>query len=238
MFSFFRSRRRKQLTAQPFPPAWRAVLSEHAPFYAKLSPECRTTFERYTQIFIAEKTFIGAGGLEIDDTVRVVIAACAVRLVLNLDIDRYNRLQEIVVYPSAYRRPKDETVFLGEAHAWGTVVLAWDSVLAGLAKPRDGHDTALHEMAHVLDRSDGSFDGTPPLHARGDYRPWALVMSEHYLRLKQNRAPENRVLDGYAATNEAEFFAVATETFFERPQELQRALPDLYAELVRFYGEP
>ncbi len=236
MFDFLRSRRREQLRAQPFPAEWREVLERRVPFYRTLSAAKRAKLEGLVQIFLAEKEFIGAGGLELDDAMRVIIAASAVRLVLNLDIDRFDRLREIVVYPNAYRRPREDPVLLGEAHDWGVVVLAWDAVCEGLARPRDGHDPALHEMAHVLDRANGSFDGTPELHARGDYRPWALVMSEHYLRLKRNQSPENQVLDGYAATNEAEFFAVATETFFERPELLERRLPELYRELARFYN--
>jgi Mlc titration factor MtfA (ptsG expression regulator) len=232
---WLKNRARKRLLEQPFPEGWRAVLSARAPFFAQLEEPERTRFEQLLQVFVAEKTFIGAGGFAIDDEVRVVIAACAVRLVLHLDIDRFDRLSEIVVYPSAYQRPSEEPVFLGEAHAWGTVVLAWDSVCEGLSLPHDGHDVVLHELAHVLDREQGSFDGTPTLRARAHYRPWALVMSEHFLRLRHDKAPENAVLDGYATTNEAEFFAVATETFFERPEALRARLPDLYRELARFY---
>ena len=175
MFDFLRSRRREQLLAQPFPVAWREVLEHRVPFYRTLSQAQRAKLEGLVQIFLAEKEFIGAGGLELDDEKRVIIAASAVRLVLNLDIDRFDRLREIIVYTNAYRRPEQEPVFLGEAHDWGVVVLAWDAVCEGLARPTDGHDPALHEMAHVIDRDNGSLDGTPELHARGDYRPWATV---------------------------------------------------------------
>lgn len=236
MLGWFKARRRRHIAERPFPKSWRDVLEQRAPFYTKLSPELRARLEAYVQIFVAEKTFIAAGGLELTDEIRVVIAASAVRLVLRLDIDRYDRLTEIVVCPSAYLRPDEHAVYLGEAHAWGTVVLAWDAVLSGLSKPQDGHDTTLHEMAHVLDRESGAFDGTPTLRARSDYRSWGLILSRHYLRLRENRAPENAVVDGYGSTNEAEFFAVATETFFERPEQLRTRLPALYGELARFYG--
>lgn len=238
MLHWFQSREsaRQALREQPFPEAYRGYLHARAPFYAKLPDVLRARLEEFVKIFVAEKTFIGAGGLTMTDEIKVVVAASAVRLVLKLALDRFDRLSEIVVYPDAYRRPDEQPVYLGEAHAWGTVVLSWASVLEGLKFEHDGHDTTLHEMAHVLDRADGNFNGAPALRARGDYRPWALAMSDHYARLKQNARPENQVLDGYAATNEAEFFAVATETFFERPEAMQRLLPDLYHELSRFYG--
>jgi Mlc titration factor MtfA (ptsG expression regulator) len=235
MFDWFEKRQRSALLETPFPEAWRAHLAQHAPFYARLAEEDRARLEDLTRIFVAEKTFIGAGGLEVTDEIRVVIAASAVRLVLHTNIDAFDRLQEIVVYPGAFLRPEVEDVFLGEAHAWGVVVLSWASVRAGLRSQRDGRDVTLHEMAHVLDRADGSFDGTPELSAGEDYRPWAKVMSQHFLRLRKDRAPENRVLDRYGATNEAEFFAVATEAYFERPAELKAGLPDLYEELEKFY---
>jgi Mlc titration factor MtfA (ptsG expression regulator) len=238
MFEWFEKRQRSTLLRTPFPEAWREHLAAHAPFYGRLSPEARARLEDLTRIFVAEKTFIGAGGLEITDEIKVVIAASAVRLVLCTHIDAFDKLEEIVVYPSAFLRPEKDDVFLGEAHAWGVVVLSWESVRAGLRSQRDGRDVTLHEMAHVLDRADGTFDGTPELSAGEDYRPWAKVMSQHFLRLRQGRAPENRVLDGYGATNEAEFFAVATEAFFERPSDLKERLPALYDELAKFYGGP
>jgi Mlc titration factor MtfA (ptsG expression regulator) len=109
-------------------------------------------------------------------------------------------------------------------------------VLSGLANPKDGHDTATHEFAHVLDRTDGSFDGTPELRARPHYRAWADVMSRHYLKLRDRRGKVKRVLRNYGATNEAEFFAVATESFFEKPEQMKKQTPDLYEELSQFYG--
>jgi Mlc titration factor MtfA (ptsG expression regulator) len=223
------------LRRQPFPAEWLAILEAHVPFFSDLQ-EHRARFLEYVAIFAAEKHFLGAGGLEIDDEIRVVISAAAVRLVLHIGIDHYNRLTEIVVYPSHYHHPDSRDVVFGEAHNWGVVVLSWDAVEHGLANPSDGHDTATHEFAHVLDREDGTFDGTPELRSRADYAPWAKVMSEHYFALRRGQEAERRVLRDYGGQNEAEFFAVATETFFERPALLREKLPDLYRELARFYG--
>jgi len=235
MFGFLRSWRRRRLARTPVPETWRAHLLARAPFFARLSSAQQERLLRLAWVFGREKHFIPAGGMLVDDEVRAVISACAARLVLELDLGFYDRLTEIVVYPYDYQHPDGDGAVLGEAHQWGTVVLSWPSVLEGLRRPSDGHDTALHEFAHVLDVADGDFDGTPALAARADYRPWAEVMSQHFLRLVGEERPEREVLRAYGATNEAEFFAVATETFFERPVALRKRLPELYDVLREFY---
>ena len=145
-------------------------------------------------------------------------------------------LYTIMITGSIWDDDNEDGVILGEAHTWGTVVLSWDSVTQGLADPRDGHDTATHEFAHVLDIADGRFDGTPVLSGHGRYAPWARVMTRHFERLRKGRRPEGRVLRDYGATNEAEFFAVATEAFFEKPEQMKAKTPELYEELRQFYG--
>lgn len=236
MFGIVRRLRRRSLRKRPFPADWYPYLEARVPFFAALDGALRERFLRELQIFVWEKHFFGAGGMEITDEVKVVVGAAAVRLVLHLDISMYDRLTEIVVYPSHYRHPENENVIFGEAHHWGTVVLSWDAVIQGLANPGDGHDTALHEFAHVLDRGDGAFDGTPALRCSECYRPWAEVMSRHFLALRRRNRAERRVLRDYGALDEAEFFAVATESFFEKPSQMKARLPDLYEVLRRFYG--
>jgi Mlc titration factor MtfA (ptsG expression regulator) len=164
------------------------------------------------------------------------VGATAVQLVLHLGLSYYDRLREIIVYAGAFKLPERTGVVLGEAKHWGQVILSWESVLAGLSNPRDGHDTAAHEFAHVLDRADGAFDGTPRLREYSHYRVWAAVMDEHFRALQRGRPLERKVLDDYGALNEAEFFAVATESFFEKPQQMKAKTPELYEELRRFYG--
>lgn len=236
MFGLFRFLRRRRLSKRPFPPEWRPYLTERVPFYGDFDASSKERFETNLKIFVWEKYFIAAGGMEITDEVKVVISAAAVRLIHHRNLSLYNRLTEIVVYPSHYHHPDREGVVFGEAQSWGTVVLSWKAVLVGLANPDDGHDTATHEFAHVLDRADGAFDGTPELECSTHYRPWAHVMSHHYLSLRKGKKRQRRVLRKYGATNEAEFFAVATESFFEKPEQMRERTPDLYAELERFYG--
>ncbi|QSQ16906.1 M90 family metallopeptidase [Myxococcus landrumensis] len=236
MPGLFRLLRRRRLLRRPFPPEWLGHLDARVPFFATLSPALRQTFLDKLKVFAWEKEFIGAGGLEITDEIRVVVSATAVQLVVHLDLAYYDRLREIIVYPDAFLLPDRTGVVLGEAKNWGSVILSWAAVLSGLRNPTDGHDTATHEFAHVLDRADGAFDGTPRLRSYSHYRAWASVMSEHFHGLQEGRAVERRVLDDYGAVNEAEFFAVASEAFFERPVQMREKTPDLYEELKRFYG--
>ncbi len=219
---------------RPLPAEWTGWLEQHVPFFPELEGEYRERFLDFLKAFVWSKHFFGAGGLEISDEHRVVVGAAAVRLVLELDLSYYDHLTEIIVYPYIYRHPDRTGAILGEAQTWGTVVLSWPAVLDGLANQHDGHDTALHEFAHVLDIADGAFDGTPELHKFGDYRSWARVMGQGFANLRRRRGRRN-VLRDYGATDEAEFFAVASETFFEKPRKLKEKAPELYEELKRFY---
>lgn len=235
MFGLMRAWRRRRWMERELPDGWVSILQQRVPFFADLRGDERERFLNLLKVFVWEKHFIGAGDLEVTEEMKVVIAAAAVRLVLHLDLTYYNRLTEIVIYPGAYKHPGDDhTVILGEAQSWGTVVLSWRDVLAGLANQHDSHDTATHEFAHVLDRANGSFDGTPELRGRADYRPWAKVMSRHFLALRDGQSC-GQLLRDYGATNEAEFFAVATEAFFENGESMRACAPDLFAELQRFY---
>jgi Mlc titration factor MtfA (ptsG expression regulator) len=239
VLGWFRRRRRKKLRAAPLPAGWAETIARNAPFVARLGEADRARLLDDVKVLVAEKHFIPAGGMTITDEVKVTIAAAAARLTLRLDVELYDDLTEIVVYPDAYRHPDAaDTAVLGEAHSWGTVVLSWRAVVEGLRHPGDGHDTAVHEFAHVLDRVDGAFDGAPSLRAHEHYRPWATAMSRHYEKLRRRDRRTRSVLRDYGATNEAEFFAVATEAFFERPDRMKQRAPDLYAELARFFGYP
>jgi len=229
--------RRKLAEREPFAESWRHILRARVPFYARFDDAERRRFETKLKVFARTKPFAGAGGMEIDDEVRVVIAAAAARLVMNLADEHYGRLNEIVVYPSHYKhKDKHGFVVLGEAFGPGVVVLSYDAVLQGLTDPHDGHDTATHEFAHALDAADGAFDGTPELANIEAYGPFATVMTRAFAHLRSRAGRKGkRLLRDYGATNEAEFFAVATETFFEKPHQMQKREPDLYAVLSAYY---
>ena len=234
VFWFYRSWRRGRLQDKPFPEHWKQILADRYEFYGKLDEEQLQTFHTHLKVFLWEKHWEGAGGLEVTEEMKVLISAAAARIARGLPLSVYDRLREIVIYPSHYMHPDQEhKVVMGQAHHFGTVVLSWDAVQRGIAVPNNARDTAIHEFAHVLDAADGVFDGTPLLEKGRDYPRWAEVMGRHFAKLQE--APFQGCLRSYGAKNEAEFFAVATEAFFETPAQLRECAPDLYEILANFF---
>ena len=175
----------------------------------------------------------GVSGFEVTDDVRIVLAATACRLILHLDLSAYRALTTVYVYPhDVLVHPETQQKVLGVAYGHGAVVLSWPAVVRGLENPVDERDTALHEFAHALDFADGHANGAPLLRCATHYASWARVLANHYDAMQDGRD----IVRAYGATNPAEFFAVATEAFFERPDRLKARAPDLYAELVKYYG--
>jgi Mlc titration factor MtfA (ptsG expression regulator) len=242
-------RRRNRLREKPFPPEWLRIIERNFPLYAHLPATDQRELLGDIQVFRAEKHFEGCGGLEITDEIRVTIAAQACLLLLHRETDDYPRLDSILVYPSAYVAKSIElypggvvgeglSARLGEAWATGAVVLSWDDVRQGAADIHDGHNVVLHEFAHQLDQESGAAEGLPVLERRSMYVAWARVLGAAYEQLRSDVARGRpTVLDSYGAKNPAEFFAVATECFFEKPVELARHHPDLYEELREFYRQ-
>lgn len=237
--------KRRLLLSTPFPLEWSAILKNNLPPYQKLSPQLQQQLHDSVRIFIAEKSFEGCGGLTLTNEIKVTIAAQACMLLLNRTSDCYPKLYSVLVYPSTYvagtrnrivSQPTDSSARLGESWHHGAVVLAWDSVKQGVVNFRDGHNVAMHEFAHQLDQEDGRGDGAPILETRSAYSAWSQVFSKEYELLQhKTRKGKKSVMDTYGATDAAEFFAVATETFFEKPAQLKKKHPELYQELQRFY---
>jgi Mlc titration factor MtfA (ptsG expression regulator) len=240
-----RGRKRLAAVSAPFPDDWSAILRKTFPLYKRLPKDLRAQLEHYIQIFIAEKRFEGCGGLALEDEHRVTIAAQACLLLLNRPMDCYPKLRSVLVYPSTYvagnktlfgPKPDRASVRLGESWTAGTVVLAWDSVARGALNFRDGLNVAMHEFAHQLDQADGAADGAPTLQHRSAYSAWARVFSREYEALRRNLGKGRKsLLRSYGATNPAEFFAVATEVFFEKPRQMKRKHKELFEELKTFY---
>jgi Mlc titration factor MtfA (ptsG expression regulator) len=241
-------RRRAAIRDTPLTDAQQAVLAEHAPFTRALSSEQRTRLDGLIQLFLHDKTFEMLGGLAPSPAIELTVAAHACRLLLGLDMEEpYPGLDVIRMYPDTYRAPGFDTLAghpvlggtshrLGESSDRGYVVLSWAAVLRGVQR-EDGHNVVLHEFAHQLDTLDGTADGAPPLE-RQLYGPWARILGDAYAELQEDVARRrHNVMDAYGATNPAEFFAVATETFFECPTALKAQEPELYAVLKRYYGQ-
>jgi hypothetical protein len=246
IFSWLRRRRRAKLLLEPFPDEWRPWL-EALPFYAGLDEEERQRLHPILRVIVAEKTWEGCGGLDLTDEMRVTIAAQAALLLLGIEHEYYRRVHSILVYPSAYSTGRagghtgivgDDSVNAGEAWYRGPVILSWDAARHGAIDPKDGRNLVFHEFAHKLDMMDGFVNGTPPLHRREDYRVWSRIMTEEYRALTEAaRKGRKTVLDRYGATNEAEFFAVATEAFFEKPVQMSRRHEGLYDLLRTYYRQ-
>jgi Mlc titration factor MtfA (ptsG expression regulator) len=250
MLRLLRERRRRQLRSRPFPEEWRAIIAGNLPFFSRLTAADQEELLGHVQVFLAEKRFEGCGGLKLSDEIRLTIATQACLLLLHRKTDYFPRLLTILVYPSGFVVERDEPVDdviweegregrLGEtAPQMRSLVLAWDAARYGALDPSDGKNVILHEFAHQLDFEDFVADGVPALGSRNDKRSWAEVMAMEFAAL---RAADDTgiptLLDSYGATNPAEFFAVATEAFFERPLALRQRRPQLFAELQRFYRQ-
>lgn len=239
-------RRLRRALAAPFPEAWTQILERNLEVYDQLPQPLRPRLQRLIKQFLHDKHFSGAGGLEITDEIRVTIAAEACLLILGRPGDVYPGLRYIIVYPGAFVVAHDEADdlgivdtspqdMLGESWHNGKVILAWDSVLRGARNFVDGHNIVLHEFAHQLDNEDGRVDGAPLLGGEHAYRSWAAVLSAEFEELRDaSWHGRESLLDQYGATNPAEFFAVATETFFEQPRQMAQQHAELF-ELLRAY---
>ncbi|UBF23589.1 zinc-dependent peptidase [Kovacikia minuta CCNUW1] len=241
------AQRRNRLKHRPFPPLWQAVVENHLPLYVHLSPVERRRLQGHIQVFLAEKQFIGCQGLQVTEEMQVVVAAIACLLLLNEHCNYFPRLRSILVYPDVYfvneTTAVDNLVVqerqvarLGESWTRDQVVLSWKQVKQDTRNWKDGQNVVLHEFAHQLDQEDGTAEGVPVLQQNADYSTWTKVMTAEYQQLCHAvQQGFKTVLDSYGATNPAEFFAVATETFFEKPRQLLNSYPALYEQLQHYY---
>lgn len=250
LFEWLFGRRRRAartaLLAQPFPAAWLPIL-HRLPFYGRLDERGQQVLRDDLRVLLAEKDWEGCGGLVLTDEIKVTIAAQASLLLLNRKHEYFRDVGAILVYPSAYRTmPQTDRAGvvregqgnLGEAWRTGPVVLAWDAARGGAHDANDGHNLVLHEFSHKLDMLDGLADGTPPIQDRGEYAEWVKTMSAEFKRLRDAAADGRAtLLDQYGATNPAEFFAVATECFFEKSRQLLQQHAALYGVLRDYYQQ-
>lgn len=239
--------RLKRAVNAPFPEEWVAILERNIQVYPNLPMPLRLQLRRLIKRFLFQKSFTGAGGLQVTDEIRVTIAAEACMLLVNRRSDVYPALRYIIVYPTAFvaaHESYDEAGvvssnsrdLLGESWQNGKVILAWDSVLRGARNFVDGQNVVLHEFAHQLDSETGSADGAPLLGGASSYRSWAAVLSEEFNELQDDTRHRRRsLMDHYGATNPAEFFAVATETFFEKPRQMAKHHEELFEALKSYY---
>ncbi len=246
---WLKKRRRKRLADREFPQGWLRIIEKNVPLYRRLPPNDQVELRRHILVFVGEKRFEGCRGLKITDEIKVTIAAQACVLLLHRKTDYYPGLSTILVYPQAFVVRRAEhlpggvvseapQVLLGESWRRGSVVLSWDDVRHGAADVNDGHNVVFHEFAHQIESSGGKRDGTVVLKNSSSYIAWARVLQRDYKKLRQAAARHQQTfLNKYGATNPAEFFAVITEFFFEKPKELKEIHPQLYNELKQFYQQ-
>lgn len=239
--------RLKRAVNAAFPGSYVVILERNVPVYRRLPVALRKQLHRLVLHFLHTKDFHGCAGLAITDEIRVTIAGTACLLLLNRKTRVYPELSSILVYPSAFLAPRTEIGpggvvsnyeddLLGESWGDGRVILAWDHVEQGIRDFTDGHNVVLHEFAHQLDEESGGADGAPILGSRANYQRWAEVFSREFASLQTTvDYDDETVLDEYGATDPAEFFAVATETFFEKPVELAARHAELFEELKGYY---
>lgn len=246
---FMTAARRARLRSLPLPPGWRSALEKRVHLYRRLTQDDRDELAGHIQVLLAEKSFEGAGGLEMTDEVQITIAGYAGILLLHRETDYFPGLSSVVVYPDEYLAPYetvDEAGVVtrgidrrsGESWERGTLVLSWSDVrLAGTGE-EGCYNVVLHEFAHQLDLADGITGGIPLLGGKGGGRHWRSTLAAEYERLVEAaRLGTVPVLDPYGAESPAEFFAVATEAFFEDGKRLAAEWPHLYGELARYYRQ-
>jgi Mlc titration factor MtfA (ptsG expression regulator) len=222
-----------------------AIVQRNVRQYALLPRALQGTLRDCTRIVAAEREWVGCRGLEVTDEMRVTVAAQASLLLLGNPGYYFERVPSVLLYPTAYRRQQsrgesgivdEEVGILGESWHRGSIVLAWPVVLEDCLAEPDGSNLVLHEFAHHLDGLDGATEGIPPLPTQAAHDDWERVIGVEYEALLDDLGAGRRtLLDPYAGESKPEFFAVASECFFELPEELRARHAELYRVLANFY---
>lgn len=220
-----------------------------APVLARLSQREQHRLRKLASLFLHEKSITGAGGLAVDSTMRVYIAAQACLLILNLDLDYFQGWSEVIVYPDSFVIQREEYDDSGVVHetrralageAWDRdpVILSWSDAKPGIRPHGPASNVILHEFAHKLDMLNGVANGMPPLHNNLVRENWTASLTQAYESLyRQLERHHHTTIDPYAAENPAEFFAVLTGVFFEKPDVLHNLYPQVYEQLSMFYRQ-
>ncbi|MDP7069846.1 MAG: zinc-dependent peptidase [Phycisphaerales bacterium] len=247
--SILKKHHRRKLLEGPFPEAWENTLLSDVPYLTLLNDVERGQVRDTVRILVDEKYWEGCDGLDVTDTMRVVVAAHAAIMLLHLDTTDYlHNVRTFLLYPAAYLQTQERigsdglvhsgSANLGEAWYNGPVVLSWRDTMVAARHPGRGLNVVFHELAHAVDMMTGSTNGTPMLRDRSHYADWHRIMSDTFAELRSTYARGGRdPIRPYGLTNVAEFFAVTTECFFDAPRPLQAAHPKVYEQFSRFWGQ-
>lgn len=237
------ARRRERLVERSLSAAERALLAEYWPCYSRVPPALVPKLDALTVVFAAEKDFVGCGGLAVTPPMRLAIAAQACLLALGREGSPYESLRSVLVYPSQFVVPgewhdedgvvtEESRVLAGESLDVSRVILSWEDVDSRGA-PGQAYNVVFHEFAHYLDHESG---GAPWIEGGDARRRWIQLLDDELERLRaQAEAGERSFLDPYAAEDRSEFFAVASEAFFEEPALFAREMPALYQAMTGVY---
>ncbi len=247
MFTVFKRWRRNRVVARPFPDAWLDILNRNVWQFKFLNADHRKRILDTVQVMVAEKSWEGTDGLTVGPEIMVTVCGAASLLTLGLPEPYYfDRIKTIIIHPKTIRNnlirngmivDRDNAYFDGQAWQGGPIVLAWPAVIAGTSRSGDGRNVVIHEFAHHIDGLDGDMGGMPIIESSELRERWEFVFDRDYHQLVddiQNGRPP--AINPYAGTSKAEFFAVASEIFFDSPQFLDQRLPDVYRCLAAFYG--
>ena len=242
-----RKSRRSNLFLKPLRSDWVQILKKHVPIYSRLPEDLIPALHGRINIFLDEKEFYGCDDLNITDEIRITIAGSACLLLLKRDKRCFPDFTTILVYPDTFVSQQvaydgeikinHESARAGESWRRGPIVLSWRDVLRGSDKENDGFNVVLHEFAHKLDEENEIMDGLPILRQKEHYAQWADVFSKEFESFQERvKKGKNTVIDEYGSVSPAEFFAVVTESFFEKSVKMEKKLPELYKQLKIFYG--
>lgn len=244
----FKKRRRTRWKNQPFPESWISIIESNVFLYPYLPDNTKQKLHGDIQVFFNEKKFESYGGLTITDEIRLTIAAQACIMILGGISDYFPSLISILVYPRTYNaavKEYDEGGIITEGSEWrqgeawdrGSMVLSWSNVKRG-SRHADGKNLVLHEFAHLLDSELGATENWESGAGNTAYADWSRTLHEEHEKLIQMIERGKRVLfDAYGATSLVEFFAVATECFFEKPIKMLQMHPELYHQMEFFYAQ-
>ena len=232
--------RRIHVMRQPFPQAWEGILRSRVAFYGALNEEQRERFRQMAKVFLDETRITGIR-TEVDDETRLLVAASAIIPVFGFPDWEYGSIGEVLIYPGAFDDKFDTDAqaggntlgMVGVGHLSGVMILSKPSLLGGFTNPGDKDNVGIHEFAHLVDKADGSIDGLPPGVPAEVVRPWIEWVGKELAKPPGRRTH----IKEYAYTNEAEYFAVLVEYFFESPEVLQRKNPELYSMLEKMFRQ-
>lgn len=235
-----RCRRRLRVMAQPFPRVWEGILRSRVAYFNALNEQQQQRFRQLVKIILDETRITGIR-TEVDETTRVLVAASAIIPIFNFDSWEYSRLGEVLIYPGNFddnyqtegEGQRNTLGMVGDGHLAGVMILSKPALLAGFDISGDKRNVGIHEFAHLVDKADGCIDGIPPGVPAEVVSAWIAWVGQELA------SPPGKTthINSYAYTNEAEYFAVLVEYFFEAPGILQQKNPQVYAMLEKMFRQ-